>query len=117
MRIQTSSGCRLPAPRTAILVCLGVASLLGAALVAACRCDFAQTKEDAPPAHSAKFSAAPGSPPLARYLRTGQWRGDARTIAAAVRYLLEVEPPAKPGEALPTLELAMPTNSSELPAS
>ena len=65
-----------------------------------------------PPVES---SAAAGKPRGLWYIRHGQWSADARTLVAALRYVLESDTQTNQGQ--PTncflgLELAMPTNST-----
>jgi hypothetical protein len=45
------------------------------------------------------------------YIGSGRWLADARTAVAAVRYLFEVEPPARPNGGYQSFEVAMPTNA------
>jgi hypothetical protein len=51
------------------------------------------------------------------YIRLGQWRADARTLIAAVRYVLESDSQTNDVKSVgcfPGLEVAMPTNSASV---
>ena len=110
MKITNSSDCRPLARRTVVIASLGFAGLLGITAVGTSRCDVAPARDDAFSAPAAKSAAVAGSRRPFRYIRSGQWQADARSLAAVVRYLLEPEIPAKPSGGSPSLLLAMPTN-------
>ena len=93
-----------------MIASLGLASLLGIIAVATSHCVIAPAKYDAVSVPSAKFAAVAGSPRPFRYIRSGQWQADARTFAAAIRYLLEPENQAQSTGGFPPLQLAKPTN-------
>lgn len=93
-----------------MIALLGLAGLLGITVVGTSRFDVAPVRDDAVSAPSAKSVAVAGRPRPFRYIRSGQWQADTRTLAAVVRYLLEPEIQAKPSGGSPSLLLAMPTN-------
>jgi hypothetical protein len=110
MKIRNSSDCRPLARRTVVIASLGLAGLLAITAVGTSHCDVAPTRDDALSAPAAKSAAVVGSRRPFRYIRSGQWQADARSLAAVVRYLLEPEIQAKPSGGSLSLLLAMPTN-------
>lgn len=99
-----------------MIASLSLASLLWIIAVASTHCDVAPAKYDAVSVPSAKSAAVARSPRPFRYIRTGQWQADARTLTAVIRYLLEPEIQAKPSGGFPPLQLAIPTNIVSTPA-
>ena len=110
MKIRNSTDYRPLARRTVVIASLGLAGLLGITAVGTSHCNVAPARDDAFSAPAAKSGAVAGNPRLFRYIQSGQWQADARTLAAVVRYLLEPEIKAKPSGGSPSLLLAMPTN-------
>ena len=72
--------------------------VLGAALP---RCDYAQREDRVASPAGASLAASARDSYAHWYLRTGQWRADARTVVAAVRFLFEVDAPGRPSGPLP----------------
>ena len=89
---------------------LGLAGLLGITALDTSQFDVAPARGDAVPAPAARMAAVAGSPRSFRYIRSGQWQADARTLVAVVRYLLDPEVLTKPIVGSPSPLLAMPTN-------
>ena len=113
MKPQNSSGHRTHPPRIAIFARFGFAGLLTIAVAAGW--DFARRKNDVVASPSAESSASAGKSRGLWYIRQGQWRADARTLVAAVRYVLASETQTnqeKPTKRFLGLDLAMPTNST-----
>jgi hypothetical protein len=112
MKSQTSSGHGAHPPKIATLARFGFAGLLIIAL--ATGWDFARIRKGAGASPSTGAATARRSHGFC-YLRLGQWHADARTLVAAVRYVLESDlqtNQGKPTQRFPGLELAMPTNST-----
>ena len=115
MKPQISSGHRTHPPKIAILARFGFAGLLAIAVAAGW--DFARIRNEVGATPSAESATKAGRAHGLWYLRLGQWRADARTLAAAVRYVLESDVQTnqgKPAPRFPGLELAMPTNSTSV---
>ena len=115
MKPQNSSGHRTHPPKIAIFASFGFAGLLTIAVAAGW--DFTRMKNEAGASPSAESPTKAGRSHGFWYLRLGQWRADARTLVAAVRYVLESDvqtSQGKPARRFPGLELAMPTNSTSV---
>ena len=113
MKPHNSSGRRTHPPRIAIFARFGFAGLLTIAVAAGW--DFTRMRNEAGASPSAESATKAGRSHGFWYLRLGQWRADARTLVAAVRYVLESDVQTnqgKPAPRFPGLELAMPTNST-----
>ena len=115
MKPQISRGHRTHPPKMAIFARFGYAGLLTIAVAAGW--DFTRMRNEAGASPSAESATKAGRSHGFWYLRLGQWRADARTLVAAVRYVLESDVQAKqgnPARRFPGLELAMPTNSTSV---
>jgi len=113
MKPHNSSGRRTHPAKIAIFARFGFAGLLTIAVAAGW--DLARMRNEAGASPSAESATKAGRSHGFWYLRLGQWRADARTLVAAVRYVLESDVQTnqgKPAPRLPGVELAMPTNST-----
>ncbi len=105
MNTQVAGGNQPHSRRIRFPVGLGLAGFFGILLLAAAMRDSSAVTD----------SKSVISPGVSRYFNTGQWRADARTLVAVVRYLFEPEPLVLPSRPMPPFELAMPTNYAPLP--
>ena len=116
MKPQISSG-HPPHPfRIAGFAKLSFAALLTIIIATTAVWDFTRTRDDAATSTPAKSSRARRSHGF-RYIRMDQWRADARTLFAAIRYVLESDSETnhgKPAQRFQGLEVAMPTNSTSV---
>ncbi len=115
MKLQISSGRRTHPPKIVGFARLSFAGLLTIVIAAAALLDFTRAGDEAVTSPTAKSSAVAGRSRGLWYIRLNQWRADARTLVAAVRYVLESDSQTnqgKPAQCFPNLEVAMPTNST-----
>ncbi len=115
MKPHNSSGRRTHPAKIAIFARFGFAGLLTIAVAAGW--DFTRMRNEAGASPSAESATKAGRSHGLWYLRLGQWRADARTLVAAVRYVLESDvqtSQGKPARRFPGLALAMPTNSTSV---
>ena len=113
MKPQISRGHRTHPPKIAIFASFGFAGLLTIAVAAGW--DFTPMRNEVGASPSAESATKTSRSPGLWYIRLGQWRADARTVVAAVRYVLESDVQTnqgKPAPCMPGFELAMPTNST-----
>ena len=109
MKTQIFSSHRLHPQRTVVLATLGLAGLLVLVVVAIALCERSWTKDRPASPPTWQSAATTRTPPGSWYIRSGQWRADARTAVAIVRYLLEPEFPNPAGATNP-LGWPYPTN-------
>jgi len=83
------------------MVDLGLAGLLGIFLLVTALDEVTPTPDHDVPLPVAALAAMIGHPESHWYFRLDQWRADARTAVAAVRFLLEIDPQGAPGAPLP----------------
>src|SRR5437879_5955951 len=95
----------------------GLGGLAALIILGAAWCHLAAEENGEEVARSSPAAAVGRRSHRAAYLRLEDWRADARTLAAMVRYLLEPEPPMevtapRDEPPVPTLDLA--TNSESV---
>jgi hypothetical protein len=93
---------------TALFAGLGVAVVISVVLGLSSMIQFVEGKDDAVALYTGNTSSGLAGLPAVRYVRSGQWKADARTLAAVVRWVLQ---PDVEGNNLTPL-LASPTNST-----
>ena len=114
MKPQISSGRRTNPPKIAGFARLSFAGLLTITIATAAVWNFDRTRDEAVASSIAKTSMGRKAHNF-WFIRPGQWRADARTLVAALRYVLESDSQTnqgKPEQRFPNLEVAMPTNST-----
>ena len=114
MKPQISSRRRIRPSKIAGFARLSFDGLLIIIVAAVALLDFTRTRDEAVASSTAKPSMALKDHSF-WFIRPGQWRADARTLVAALRYVLESDSQTnqgKPEQRFPNLEVAMPTNST-----
>jgi len=115
MKMQTFSDGRTHRPTTSLFATLGFTTLSAIIIVTFAVCDPTEKRDEAATPLSAESSTVTRRGRGLWYIRLGQWRADARTVIATVRYVLENDSPTnqvRPFGHFPGLEVAMPTNSA-----
>jgi hypothetical protein len=114
MKPQSSSRRRTRRSKIAGSARLSFTGLLTIIIAAAAVWNLDRTRDEAVESSTAKTSTARKVHNF-WFIRPGQWRADARTLVAALRYVLESDSQTnqgKPEQRFPNLEVAMPTNST-----